>query len=92
MATFTLFSAPNERKMSKSAQLDIMQTLPQIAWLRSGGNQAACANIRENAALVRGSHEQLPAGARGVSPWLDKERIYRKSAGASLIEMVPSST
>lgn len=31
------------------------------------------------AALVLGIHEQLPPGARGLSAWFDKQRIYRRT-------------
>jgi len=31
---------------------------------------------------VIGAHEKLPEGAKGLSMWFDKQRIYRKSGSA----------
>ena len=35
--------------------------------------------MHDDAALVIGAHEKLPEGAEGLSMWIDKQRIYRKS-------------
>ena len=35
--------------------------------------------MHNDAALVIGVHERLPEGAEGLSMWIDKQRIYRKS-------------
>jgi len=38
--------------------------------------------MHDDAALVIGVHEKLPEGAKGLSMWFDKQRIYRKSGSA----------
>jgi len=40
--------------------------------------QQLLSSLREGGALVLGSHERLPAEARGFSVWSEKHRTYRK--------------